>query len=114
MKRRLTGSEPTFHPSRLPIGVLIPIAYFCLWLPWAVIPRSTFIYHYQSSALLAEMGLAWLMAGWIKAPKPSWRWAGWSLLALMLVSFLFWLPLWMGWPLSLDALNQRWWLRSWI
>jgi dolichyl-phosphate-mannose-protein mannosyltransferase len=114
-----TGLRPSLSASQTrlpwsPIVALIPIAYFSLWLPWAVVPRSTFIYHYQSSALLAEMGLAWLMAGWIAAPKPSWRWAGWSLLGLMLMGFLFWLPLWMGWPLSLEALHQRWWLRSWI
>lgn len=100
--------------ARPPVLALIPTVYFVLWLPWAAIPRSTFIYHYQSSALMAEMGLAWLMAGWLTAPKLSWRWAGWSLLGLMVTSFWFWLPLWLGWPLSLETLHQRWWLPSWI
>jgi dolichyl-phosphate-mannose--protein O-mannosyl transferase len=97
-----------------PLLALSCVATLSLWLPWAGVSRSTFLYHYQPAALMAEVGLAALMARWLTHRRPSWRWLGGGLLGLIIASFLFWLPLWLGWPLSLEALGWRWWLPSWI
>jgi dolichyl-phosphate-mannose-protein mannosyltransferase len=35
-------------------------------------------------------------------------------LLLVLWGFIFWLPVFIGLPLSPGALKQRWWLQSWI
>ncbi|WP_008311416.1 phospholipid carrier-dependent glycosyltransferase [Leptolyngbya sp. PCC 6406] len=128
-KPRLSVMHPTGHStqnSKLktqnlkflsptpPPPIFLCVTYLTLWLPWAGISRSTFLYHYQPAALLAELALAWLMGRWLTAPRPSWRWAGWTLLGAMLASFGFWLPLWLGWPLPLEALAWRWWVGSWL
>ncbi len=88
-------------------------AYLVNWLPWLMVQRSTFLYHYQPAALIAELILAWQISGWLTARQASWRYWGWGLLALIWASFLFWLPLWMGLPLSLEALGWRWWSPAW-
>ena len=99
--------------SRPSPSTAVVITYLANWLPWAFIQRSTFFYHYFSSALMAEIALAWLMSHWLTSNRPSWHWAAGSLLGLIVAGFIFWLPLWIGWPLSLEALQQRWWVPSW-
>ena len=89
------------------------LAYWVNWLPWAMVQRSTFLYHYQPAVLMAELLLAWQMSGWLTA-RPSWRYGGWALVGLIAWGFGFWLPLWIGLPLPVDAMNWRWWLPSWI
>ena len=89
------------------------VTYLANWLPWAVIGRSTFFYHYLSSALMATLGLAWLVSQWLVSDRPSWRWWGWSMLGIVVAGFLFWLPLWIGWPLPIEILQKRWWVSSW-
>lgn len=87
--------------------------YLANWLPWAFVGRSTFFYHYLSSALMAAVGVAWLMSQWLTSDRSSWRWMGWGILGVIAAGFLFWLPLWMGWPLSIESLQQHFWLPSW-
>lgn len=89
------------------------VTYFANWLPWALIGRSTFFYHYLSSALMAALGIAWLMSQWLTSDRPSWHWMGWGILGLIAAGFLFWLPMWVGWPLSIEAMQHRFWLPSW-
>jgi dolichyl-phosphate-mannose--protein O-mannosyl transferase len=90
------------------------MAYGANWLPWVVVQRSTFLYHYQPAALMAELFLAWQISRWLTSRRRSWRFWGWGLLVLVFISFCFWLPLWIGWPLPLQTLGWRWWLPSWI
>lgn len=103
--------DPRF-PLLSPPKYLI-VTYLANWLPWTVIGRSTFFYHYLTSGLMSAMGLAWFMSQWLTGDRASWQWVGWGILGLILVGFGFWLPLWIGWPLPLEAIQQRFWLPSW-
>jgi len=91
----------------------LAVLYLAHWLPWALIQRTTFFYHYLPAALTAEMALAWVMSRWFTGDRPAWRRWAWGLLGLILAGFMFWLPLAIPWPLSLEALQHRWWLPSW-
>lgn len=117
-QKRLASNSPDLPGTKLPrrswsVSSSIVITYLAHWLPWAWIQRTTFFYHYLPAALTADLALAWLLSRWLLSDRPSWRWAGWGILGVMLAGFGFWLPLWIGWPLSPEALQYRWWLPSW-
>lgn len=101
-------------------GGLDGVAVFCLvnyganWLPWMLVSRCTFLYHYMGALVFSCGGLAWLLTCWLTQSRPGFRRPALLLLGLMLLGFLFWLPIYLGLPLSPRALGWRWWLKSWI
>jgi dolichyl-phosphate-mannose-protein mannosyltransferase len=103
----------TIQAAQAPQQFLL-VAYLAHWVPWALVRRSTFLYHYQPAALMAVLILVWQLSGWLTSRRRSWHYWGWGMLALIAISFGFWLPLWVGWPLSVQGLEWRWWLPSWM
>jgi dolichyl-phosphate-mannose--protein O-mannosyl transferase len=90
----------------------ILINYLVNWLPWALVSRCTFLYHAMGMAAFSALGLAWLMARWWENPRD--RPLALVLLGAIALSFFFWLPLYLGIPLSLESLHRRWLLPEWI
>lgn len=92
------------------------IGYTVNWLPWMMVSRCTFIYLYMPAVIFSFMTLAWLVSEWLYSPvnRPWAKIVAWIMLGAIALSFLFWLPLSLGLPLTPDRLNWRWWLRSWI
>jgi len=88
--------------------------YLAQWLPWLLVSRCTFLYHALGMVALSALALAWLMSGWLGHHRRSHRMMAWAMLGLIVLGFLFWLPLFLGWPISPDALQRRWWLPTWI
>jgi dolichyl-phosphate-mannose-protein mannosyltransferase len=70
------------------------------------------------AAVFGFMVLAWLLSEWLYAPYKIFavpvKIMGWMILAAIALAFIFWLPLSLGSPLMPEALQTRWWLRSWI
>jgi dolichyl-phosphate-mannose-protein mannosyltransferase len=90
----------------------ILLNYLANWLPWALVSRCTFFYHALGIAIFGPLALAWLMARWMDNPRQ--RPIALGLLGAIGISFLFWLPLYLGLPLSPEALQRRWLLPGWI
>lgn len=84
------------------------------WLPWAKVTRCTFIYHYMGASVFALLGLALLGDRWLHSPLRWHRATGITLIFLIGLAFVFWLPLYLGLPISADAISLRRWFRSWI
>lgn len=107
----LRGASLSFGAVWLP-SVLV-CQYAANWLPWAKVSRCTYIYHYMGASLFAFMALAW----WVDRGLASHRrlWHGLSLVAIVAVvlAFGFWLPIYLGLPLSRSAFDARMWFRSW-
>jgi len=109
----------TVSLSRLPTGLENWTILFLLvnwganWLPWAKVSRCTFLYHYMSASVFALLAIAlWLEQG---LHSPNIRYRQLSIAALLLIgfAFLFWLPLFLGLPLSPEGILIRRWLPSW-
>jgi dolichyl-phosphate-mannose-protein mannosyltransferase len=103
------------HAAPLPTHTVVPfilLNYLCNWLPWAMVSRCTFLYHAMGLVAFSTLGLAWLMAQWLERPRD--RPLALVLLGAIALSFLFWLPLYLGIPLSPEALQRRWLLPGWI
>jgi dolichyl-phosphate-mannose-protein mannosyltransferase len=83
-------------------------------LPWLSVSRCTFLYHYMESLLFSFLALALLVDRWLWSAQPWHRAASITTIALILLAFVFWLPMFLGLPLSPGELTWRRWLPSWI
>ena len=89
-------------------------------LLWLRVTRCTFLYHYMGALTFALLTLAWLIDRSLGHPHRRQRW--WGIIALVAIAagFVFWLPIYLGLPLSQSGWNLRiWnfgqdWLPNWI
>jgi dolichyl-phosphate-mannose--protein O-mannosyl transferase len=106
-------------PGGWPVAGILLTGYGTNWLPWAMVSRCTFLYHYMGALAFAILLLAWVLVGWWIAGG-AWRRRAIALIAVIAIAFLFWLPIYWGWPLSPRAWQLRlWhfqvpWLPQWI
>lgn len=87
------------------------INYLVNWLPWLVVTRCTFLYHYLPSVIFSFLVLAWLITCWLE--KVRFRRVAWISIALVTIAFVFWLPLYLGLPLSPQSWGWRLLLPTW-
>lgn len=106
--------EISHHPAFLGIGYYLMINYLCNLLPWLLVSRCTFIYHYMSAAVFAQLAIAWFVDYLLQAKPTYWRILAIALIIIIVLAFMFWLPLYIGLPLSPNDWKYRIWLSSWI
>jgi dolichyl-phosphate-mannose-protein mannosyltransferase len=95
------------------LGLLILlIGFFGQWLPWGLVPRAAFMYHFLPAVPFGALAVA---AGLIKlwrGSTPRQLLAAAYVLAVAL-SFVYFYPLYTAVPLEKPALESRMWLESW-
>lgn len=84
------------------------------FLPWIRVSRCTFIYHYMGAAVFAILGLAWLVDRWLNSRQIRLRMMGVTVIFLILTAFVFWMPVYLGLPLSPQDWQLRMWFHSWV
>ncbi len=102
------------NPTELWLALFIVINYGANLLPWMRVTRCVFLYHYMGSSIFASLGIAWLCDRWLHSHEPRLRFMGMSTILLIFSAFLFWLPIYLGLPLSPLEFQLRMWLPSWI
>lgn len=84
------------------------------FLPWVRVTRCLFIYHYMESLLFSVLLLGLIIDRWLQS-RYSWQKTTAVLVTgLILIGFIFWMPLFLGLPLSAAGLELRRWLPSWV
>jgi dolichyl-phosphate-mannose-protein mannosyltransferase len=102
---------------------LLGLAWVANYLPFVLIRRPMFLYHYFFAFLFClaavSIGLG-LLAGWMTEDKKVWQFPSrrsaaiyGGILALALAGFVFFAPISFGLPLSDSGLGWRIWLDSW-
>jgi dolichyl-phosphate-mannose-protein mannosyltransferase len=76
-------------------------------LPWVRVTRCTFLYHYMPSSVFAFLALAWVIDWFLHSWKVNLRATGITLIFLVLLSFVYWMPIYLGLPLSQPEYNAR-------
>lgn len=114
----LLGLRQLWYRHRQSEYLTIPLFiwgnYGANFLPWMIVGRCLFLYHYMPAALYSFMALAWLMDRSWQGDRP-WQKGLVALgIGLIVASFIFWLPIYLGLPLTPDQFYRRMWLRSWI
>lgn len=89
------------------------VGYVANWLPWSAVSRCTFLYHYMAALIFAQLALAyWLAEGCLRS-HPT-RILALSILVTGGVAFIFWLPIYLGLPLTAEGYQARMWFEQWI
>ena len=109
---------PVNRLNRSPESLWVPL-YLCAnyaanFLPWAGVSRCTFLYHYLPASLFSAMALAWLVERWLRSPRPDLQIWAVAILVAIGIGFIFWLPIYLGLPISPLEWQLRMWFPSWI
>ena len=91
----------------------ILINYFTNLLPWIFVSRCTFLYHYMSAYSFSLLAIGLIIEQCLISPLILNRRLGLILLLLIIVAFIYWLPIYLGLPLSPREFNLRM-LSNWI
>jgi len=111
-----TSFQWVAHPWRWDVWTLafLVVNWGTNWLPWVKVTRCTFIYHYMGASVFALLAIAlWLERGLHSPSVWHQRWAI-AILLLIVLGFFFWLPFFLGLPLSPEGVQMRRWFPSWI
>lgn len=101
------------NPTELWLGVFLVVNYAAHLMPWVPVTRCIFLYHYMGAAIFAIMAIAWLVDRWISSRQFHLRMMGIGTILLITLAFLFWIPIYLGLPLSPSGFELRMWLPSW-
>ncbi|MFM7580796.1 MAG: dolichyl-phosphate-mannose--protein O-mannosyl transferase, partial [Microcystaceae cyanobacterium] len=96
------------------LTLYIGVNYLANLLPWLKISRCTFFYHYMAAYLFSWFALALIIEQLLNAPKAFSRQVGWGVLLLITLGFIYWLPIFLGLPLTSQAFYLRMLFKSWI
>ncbi len=89
--------------------MLTVIGFMSQFLPWVLVPRSTYIYHYFASVIFIIICIALVLGKVSRLNRQAARYAGITLLILAAGLFAMFYPLESGLPCAYSyALNLRW------
>jgi len=93
-------------------SLVILAAFLIFWLPWALVKRVLFIYHAIPSFLFLSLGIAYYLDKLTKIEGGQWL-VG-LYFSILIILYVYFLPIWIGWPISSPAFYHRIWLKGWI
>lgn len=96
------------------IALYLIVSYATNLLPWVGVNRCVFIYHYMTAVVFAFLAIAWLVDRCIHSYHIQLRALGVTITFLILIAFVFWIPIYLGLPISPVEYRQRMWFNSWI
>ncbi len=96
------------------IALYLILNYAANLLPWVKVNRCVFIYHYMTAVVFAFMALAWLIDKCLRSYHIELRAFGLTITFLIIIAFGFWMPIYLGLPLSAEAYKLRMLFTSWI
>ena len=88
------------------------IGFFGQWLPWVLVPRISFAYHFLPAVPFGCIALAVALSRLVAHPGPR-RWIAFGYVALVVAAFVFFSPIYMAVPLHYPSFAMRMWLHSW-
>ncbi len=115
---RLKYSQVASHyKEQIDISLFIIVNYAANLLPWVLVTRCVFIYHYMGAVLFAILGLAWVVDSWLRSSFRFFQGVGLTVIFAVAMGFVFWLPIYLGSPLDRVNLSLRmwnFWIFKWI
>lgn len=96
------------------IALYLVINYAANLLPWVEVTRCAFIYHYMCAVVFIFLAIAWFVDQCLRSYYQQLRAVGVTITFIILVAFIFWMPVYLGLPLSPNGYKLRMWFNSWI
>ncbi|MFN5966476.1 MAG: dolichyl-phosphate-mannose--protein O-mannosyl transferase, partial [Pseudanabaena sp.] len=69
------------------------LGYFANYVPWLIVKRCLFLYHYMSASVFSFIALAWVVYQLLEQ-KGKLRYLGYGIIATVIISQLFFMPIW--------------------
>lgn len=110
----LTEIHPKERSQLLWFASYVTISFAGHWLPWSLSKRCIFLYHYMPASVFAFTALALLVSVMWRSPLQEMRTLGSGIVGIITIAFIFWLPIYIGLPISSGYLPVLMWLPSWI
>lgn len=107
--------------EKYPQMLVLTIGFFGQWLPWALIPRIAYAYHFLPASIFGFLAVAVTLDDfWQLGTRqigqgrpPIWRYAAIAYAVVIVGAFVFFYPYYSGWPLTPDQFNARIWFDKW-
>lgn len=96
------------------IALYLVINYAANLAPWVEVKRCVFIYHYMCAVVFVFLAIAWFVDQCLRSYYQQLRALGVTITFIILAAFIFWMPIYLGLPLSPDGYKLRMWFNSWI
>ena len=104
---------------------VILMGFFGNWLPWSLVSRCIFLYHYQAAMTFSLLALAWYLVFLLRFPIKdkeansyyialAAKILGGMMALAVLAGFVYWLPIQLGIPISAEGFYDRMWFTKWI
>jgi len=106
--------KKTGNQKKQILSAVVGFGYLANLLPWAFIDRCLFLYHYQPASIFGFIALAWYLSKSLDSNKPVYRLLAISLMVVIVLSFLYWLPFHMGFSIPEYEFSRRMWFEGWI
>ena len=97
---------------RDPAAVVLVIGFFGQWLPWALVPRISFAYHFLPAVPFGCLALAVALVELFDKGRVGQATAV-AYAALAIGFFVYFYPIYAAVPLTPQAFESRMWLSSW-
>ncbi len=94
--------------------IAIMVGYGANLIPWMGISRCAFLYHYMGSSVFATLALAWWGDRFLAREDQDWSRLVWFGMGVAIVGFVWWLPVFLGWPLEAKDYQIRMWFPTWV
>jgi dolichyl-phosphate-mannose--protein O-mannosyl transferase len=88
------------------------IGFFGQWLPWALSPRSAFVYHFLPAVPFGAIAVAFVIVTLFRRGG-VWHWVVFAYLAALVAYFVYFYPIHAAVPISREAFEARLWFPSW-
>ncbi len=96
------------------LTIYIVVNYGVSLLPWLGVSRCTFFYHYLPAYGFSILALALVLETLLQQPQTHYRVMAFTGLALVAIAFWYWLPIFLGLPLTPQGFSLRMIFPSWI
>ncbi|MBE9207346.1 phospholipid carrier-dependent glycosyltransferase [Nostoc sp. LEGE 06077] len=96
------------------IALYLVVNYATNLAPWMRVSRCAFIYHYMTAVVFAFLAIAWFVDQCLRSYYAPLQAIGFTLSLIILAAFVFWLPIYLGLPISSEAYRLRMWFSYWI
>ncbi|MGD8606251.1 MAG: phospholipid carrier-dependent glycosyltransferase [Myxococcales bacterium] len=88
------------------------IGFFGQWLPWALSPRSAFVYHFLPAVPFGAIAVGFAAVALFRRGG-LWHWIVPTYLVALVAYFVYFYPIHAAVPISRDAFEARMWFASW-
>jgi dolichyl-phosphate-mannose-protein mannosyltransferase len=96
------------------IALYLLLNYAANLLPWLKVTRCVFMYHYMCAVVFVFLAIAWFVDQCLRSYYRTMRALGVSITFVIFAAFIFWMPIYLGLPLSPTDWQMRMWFTSWI